>query len=99
MLAVVVWAWVCAAGVGWVSGECVAVEEGVVETVKGDAAITLLLPLHNGQQCDQVRVVIWTMLLLPITSIHIAAFVSVVATIAIIFTIAVNDTINFLNTT
>lgn len=55
MLAVAVWAWVCAAGVGWASGECVAAAESAVETVEGDAAITLLVPLHNGPKCDQVR--------------------------------------------
>ncbi|KAK8376087.1 hypothetical protein O3P69_008661 [Scylla paramamosain] len=53
MLAVAVWAWVCTMGVGWAAGECVAAE-GMVEAVKGDAAITMLLPLHHGPQCDQL---------------------------------------------
>ena len=55
MLRVLMWSWACAASVGWAAGECVAAAEGVVEAAKGDAAITILLPLHHGPRCDQVR--------------------------------------------
>ncbi|XP_071531133.1 uncharacterized protein [Panulirus ornatus] len=50
------WAYVVVVVVGarWASGVCVAVGESNVYKMEGDAVITLLLPLHHGQHCEQL---------------------------------------------